>query len=286
MEPLLPSLHNLPVFYTVVISLLVMAGLSGFALYRQLCRRPPGSRFTRLKGFVLLPLWVLCLIWTGLAVAMGVFVGGMTGSGYYLLLGLGVVPVFVLLTWGLYFWVRGRPLADAGVLLLVPAFFLTVYTVQKQWLCEPLAFSGLGQAQLCTARLYERGEGGALRSRGAAREWYRAAAEQGVAEAEYEVAGFTRGREQKIVWYTVYAQQTGNGRGWKYTVESVNRWLSRIPEPVMRLDLEGLQGTQRQQAIEQWYAQEQLALKAQIPAPEGKALDDLEQQRAVLQKDL
>ena len=54
----------------------------------------------------------------------------------------------------------------------------------------------------------------------------------------------------------------------------------------MRLDLEGLQGAQRQQAIEQWYAQEQLALKAQIPASEGKALDDLEQQRAVLQKDL
>lgn len=85
---------------------------------------------------------------------------------------------------------------------------------------------------------------------------------------------------------TIYAQQTGNGRGWKYTVESVNRWLSRIPESVMRLDLEGLQGAQRQQAIEQWYAQEQLALNAQTPAPEGTALDDLEQQRAVLQKDL
>jgi TPR repeat protein len=239
MEPLLPSLHNLPVFYTVVISLLVMAGLSGFALYRQLCRRPPGSRFTRLKGFVLLPLWVLCLIWTGLAVAMGVFVGGMTGSWYYLLLGLGVVPVFVLLTWGLYFWVRGRPLADAGVLLLVPAFFLTVYTVQKQWLCEPLAFSGLGQAQLCTARLYERGEGGALRSRGAAREWYRAAAEQGVAEAEYEVAGFTRGREQKIVWYTRAAEHGHPG------ASSQLYWLLKKAEPetaVQRLQAAVRQG--------------------------------------------
>jgi TPR repeat protein len=28
----------------------------------------------------------------------------------------------------------------------------------------------------------------------------------------------------------VYEQQTGNGRGWKYTVESVNRWLARVPE--------------------------------------------------------
>jgi TPR repeat protein len=30
----------------------------------------------------------------------------------------------------------------------------------------------------------------------------------------------------------VYEQQTGNGRGWKYTVESVNRWLARVPESV------------------------------------------------------
>jgi hypothetical protein len=229
MEPLLPSLHNLPVFYTVVISLLVMAGLSGFALYRQLRRRPPGPRFARLKGFVLLPLWLLCLVWTGLAVAMGVFVGGMTGSWLFPLLGLAVVPVFVLLTWGLYVWIRGRPLADAGVLLLVPAFFLTVYTVQRQWLCEPLAFSGLGQAQLCTARLYERGEGGAIRNRGAAREWYRAAAEQGVAEAEYQVAGFTYKREQKIVWYTRAADHGHAGAAYQLY------WLLEKTEPEVAL---------------------------------------------------
>ena len=91
---------------------------------------------------------------------------------------------------------------------------------------------------------------------------------------------------------TVYAQQTGNGRGWKYTVESVNRWLDKIPESVRRLDLEGLQGAQRQQAIDQWYAREQQALQAQTPAPEGEALallqkqlDELEQQRAMLESD-
>jgi len=90
---------------------------------------------------------------------------------------------------------------------------------------------------------------------------------------------------------TVYAQQTGNGRGWKYTVESVNRWLDKIPESIRRLDLEGLQGVRRQQVIDQWYAQEQQALQAQTPAPEGEALtllqkqlDDLEQQRSMLQK--
>jgi len=225
MEPLLPSLHNLPVFFTVVISLLLMAGLSAIALYRQLRRPPPGPGFIRLKGIVLLPLWVLVLIWTGLVAAMGVFAGGMTGSWLFPLLGLAVVPVFALLTWGLYFWVRGRPLADASVLLLVPAFFLTVYTVQKQWICEPLAFSGVGRAQLCTARLYERGEGGAIRNQHTARGWYRHAAEQGVAEAEFEVAGFTYERAQKIDWYTRVAGHGHAGAAYQLY------WLLEKTEP-------------------------------------------------------
>ena len=87
----------------------------------------------------------------------------------------------------------------------------------------------------------------------------------------------------------VYEQQTGTGRSWQYTVKSVRRWLARVPESLQRLDLEGLEGVQRQQAIEQWYAQEQQTLQAQNPAPEGEALAhkqqqlaDLEQQRAVL----
>ncbi|MGB7930706.1 MAG: hypothetical protein WCH04_00520, partial [Gammaproteobacteria bacterium] len=83
MEPLLPGLQNLPVFYTVVITLVVMAGLSAYALYRRLRHRPPGPGFAWLKGLVLLPLWLLTLIWTGLAVAMGIFAGGMTGSLFF-----------------------------------------------------------------------------------------------------------------------------------------------------------------------------------------------------------
>ena len=73
---------------------------------------------------------------------------------------------------------------------------------------------------------------------------------------------------------TVYAQQSGNGRGWKYTVESVNRWLGKLPESVKRLDLEGLDEVQRREAIEQWYAQEQQALLARtvVPQSEGQAL--------------
>ena len=74
--------------------------------------RLPGPGFAWLKGLVLLPLWLLTLIWTGLAVFMGVIAGGMAGSLFFTLLSLGLVPVFLLLTWGLTFWIRGRTLAD------------------------------------------------------------------------------------------------------------------------------------------------------------------------------
>jgi hypothetical protein len=99
--------------------------------------------------------------------------------------------------------------------------------VQRLWLCEPLALSGLGHAQLCTARLYERGEGGAIRNQGTARDWYRAAAEQGVAEAEYQVAGFTRDREQKLDWYTRAADHGHAGAAYRLY------WLLEKDEPEM-----------------------------------------------------
>jgi len=117
-----------------------MAGLSAYVLYWRLCHRPSAPGFAWLKGFVLLPLWLLTLIWTGLAVAMGIFVGGMTGSLLFPLLGLGLVPAFFLLTLGLYFKIRSRTMADTGVLLLVPFITLTVYSVQRLWICEPLAW--------------------------------------------------------------------------------------------------------------------------------------------------
>jgi hypothetical protein len=73
----------------------------------------------------------------------------------------------------------------------------------------------------------------------------------------------------------------------------MNNWLAQVPEAVQRLDLEGLQGEERQQTIEQWYTQERETLQSQTPAPEGEALalqkkqlDQIEQQRAVLLNDL
>jgi hypothetical protein len=69
---------------------------------------------------VLLPLWLLTLLWTGPALSMGVFAGGMTCSLYFPLLALGLVPVFALLSWGLSHWIRGGMPAHADMPLLVP----------------------------------------------------------------------------------------------------------------------------------------------------------------------
>ncbi len=202
MEPLLPTLQNLPVFYTVLISLLLLFGLSAYSLYLRLRRQPPGSGFAWLKGLALLPLWLLCLLWTGLSIALGVFAGAMAGSWLLPLLALGLLPLFVLLSWGYYRWIRGGVAADTGGLLLVSALVLGVFVMQRLWLCEPLAWSGLGYGQLCTARLYEHGDGGAIRNESTARDWYTQAAEQGVAAAEYAVAGFTYAPAEKLAWYT------------------------------------------------------------------------------------
>ena len=229
MEPLLPSLHNLPVFYMVMVSLLTMAGLSGFVLYRSLRRRPPYPRFIWLKGLVLLPLWLLVLVWAVWAAAMGVFAGGVAGSWLWALLALLVVPVFGLISWGLYHWLRGSRPADVGMVLLVPALIFTVYTAQRLWICEPLALSGFGAAQLCTARLYEKGSGGAIRNEATARGWYRRAAEQGVAEGEYKVAGFAHEREQKIDWYRRAADHGHAGAAYQLY------WLWQKSEPAAAL---------------------------------------------------
>ena len=238
MQPFLPSLQNLPVFYTVLISLLLLFGLSGVSRYRQLRWFPPGPGFIWLKGLTLLPLWLLCLIWTGVAVFMGVFAGAMAGSWLLPLLSTGLLPLFALLSWAYYRWIHGGAAADTCALLLVPALVIGVFVMQRLWLCEPLAWSGLGYGQLCTARLYEHGEGGAIRNASTARDWYRQAAEQGVAEAGYAVAGFTYARDQKIAWYTRAADQGHAAAAYRlyWLLENTDREvaLQRLKQAVSR----------------------------------------------------
>jgi len=93
MEPLLPALDNLPLFYTVVIS----AGHDRVVRLRALSSAAPAHASAGIRlaeGTRTLPLWLLTLVWTGQTVFMGVFAGGMAGSLLFILLSLGLVRYF------------------------------------------------------------------------------------------------------------------------------------------------------------------------------------------------
>ncbi|MCZ6889523.1 MAG: hypothetical protein O7H39_13590, partial [Gammaproteobacteria bacterium] len=122
-----------------------------------------------------------------------------------------VIAAFGLISWGIVRWVRVNVVADAFVAVAIVVFGAWVWVFQTAWMCQPLAGSGVGYAQLCTARLYRDGAGGVIRDRSAAGYWFRQAAEQGLAEAEYEVGQATRERAEKRRWLTRAADQ-GNAQ--------------------------------------------------------------------------
>ena len=204
MDLLLPSLDNLPVFYTLVACLLAMVGLSAFALTCRWQGATPRG-LVWLKGLVLLPVWSLTLVWTGVAIYLGVVAGGVAGSTGLALAAIALLLGFGLLSWGLIAWLRGRLAAEVAVLLLVPVGGIAVALGLSLWICEPLAWSGIARAQLCTARLYESGHGGAVRNLGVARTWYRRAADQGVTAAVVRLGELSQGRDGKIAGYTAAA---------------------------------------------------------------------------------
>ncbi|MEN8260272.1 MAG: hypothetical protein ABFS02_06755 [Pseudomonadota bacterium] len=87
----------------------------------------------------------------------------------------------------------------------------------------------------------------------------------------------------------VYEQRTGEGRGWHVTAAHVKRWLERIPDFIMRLDLEDLHGAARRSALASWYERERGALVAKAKTARGddrtqinNALVTLEMQRDLL----
>jgi TPR repeat protein len=66
--------------------------------------------------------------------------------------------------------------------------------MQRLWICEPLAWSGLSAAQMCTARLYAEGSQGAIRNTGVAASWYGQAALNGSEAAVRRLMGVTRNK--------------------------------------------------------------------------------------------
>ena len=61
----------------------------------------------------------------------------------------------------------------------------------------------------------------------------------------------------------VYEQKVSSGSV-LYTVETVNRWLGRIPAPITRLQLGGLQGDARAREINDWKEVENQLLKQKL----------------------
>ena len=204
---LLPSLTNLPAFYALAGCLIALASGSVISLAGRMCGRSTGPWLFRFRLVAALIFGGLLALWSGIAAVMVAFAGMVGGSGLGVLVSLAILLIWGAVCYWLWRWVRGSALADAGWLLIISVFCGNVYYWQRAWICEPLAYSGVGRAQLCTAKLYESGSGGVIRNKQTARAWYGYAAERGIAEAQYEVGKFTRKREHKESWLTRAADQ-------------------------------------------------------------------------------
>ena len=131
----------------------------------------------------------------------------MGGSSLLLALALTPIAIYAFTTWGVIRWIRNKRFADVSVILVIVTFAGVLYTYQRAWLCEPLAHSGVGIAQICTAQLYETGKGGVIARHGTAREWYRNAAKKGVVAAQFWVGMHTRNIDERKQWLTLAANQ-------------------------------------------------------------------------------
>ncbi len=149
---------------------------------------------------MLLPAWVLWAIWVGFGAFWLGVAGLVGGSGLFALLGVGVVILFLLLSVPLIYWLGGRVWADVAMVLMIATAFAVVALKYTVWLCEPLGYSGFTVAQVCTARLYAEGRGGALRDPRIATGWYRQAAEAGSTKAQFIIGTTSPVRAQREHW--------------------------------------------------------------------------------------
>ena len=159
------------------------------------------------KLIISIPLFSLGAVWTYIGTFILGFVALMAGSTELLLLAVVPIIIYVITFWGLIRWIRHKRFGDASVILVVLTFVSVLYTFQRVWICEPLAHSGVGIAQLCAAQLYETGKGGVIARSGTAREWYRHAAYKGIAKAQYWVGMNTRDTSERRQWFTQAADQ-------------------------------------------------------------------------------
>ena len=208
MRELLPELNNLPVFYTVAVTLLLMLILAGMSLFFSV-RGGTSNQQTLFwsKLVISIPLLVLGAAWTYIGTYTFGLVTLLAASPIFLLLALACVAIYTITTWGLIRWIRNKRFGDISVIIAIISFVSVIYFYQRAWLCEPLAHSGYGFAQLCTAQLYETGRGGVNTRRDLARDWYRDAAYKGYAAAQYWVGTDTRDVNEREQWLTKAADQ-------------------------------------------------------------------------------
>ena len=208
MQDLLPSLTNLPVFYTITVTLLLMLLIAGISLYFKV-KDDTISQQTLFwsKLVVSIPLLLLGAVWTYLGSYLLAVVALMGGSVGLLSLSLAPIAIYATTTWGLIRWTRNKRFGDISVIIVIVAFVSVIYSYQRAWLCEPLAHGGYGFAQLCIAELYETGQGGVNTRRDLARDWYQRAAYDGYASAQYWVGMHTRDWNERRQWLTKAANQ-------------------------------------------------------------------------------
>ena len=201
MRELLPSLNNLPVFYTVAVSLFLMLLIAGISLYQRVFDDSTSQQTLFWSKLVVsIPLLVLGAVWTYLGAYTLGFVALLGGTLIFFLLALACIFIYAITTWGLIRWIRNKRLGDISVIIVVVTFATIIYSYQRAYLCEPLAHSGYGFAQLCTAKLYETGTGGVVARRATARDWYRDAAHSGYASAQYWMGMHTRNVDERKEW--------------------------------------------------------------------------------------
>ncbi|MEJ2089637.1 MAG: hypothetical protein P8Y69_14435, partial [Gammaproteobacteria bacterium] len=193
LEPLLPALDNPAVFAVIAALLIALVTTSAAARFAWLAE----PRLKLARHATALATWVVLTFWLVIGAGISVLAGAVGGS---LLIVVAAIVTFLiafpLLTTWLVAWLRGRVWADWLALFLVAGLCTTVATMQRLWICEPLAWGGFSAAQMCTARLYVGGSQGAIRNTGVAADWYGQAALSGSEEA---VRGLMRVTRNKLI---------------------------------------------------------------------------------------
>lgn len=195
LEPFLPALDNAPIFLVAVVLLVALLLVSVAARFVRMADLSAGRWLGVAKFTTAVLNWSLLTFWLVIGAGLVAFAGAVGGSLVIVVVGVvAFLIVFPLLTILLVAWSRGRAWADWLIICLVAGFSTAVFTTQRLWICEPLAWSGFTPAQMCTARLYAEGSHGAIRNTGVAASWYGQAALNGSEEAVSRLVTVTRNK--------------------------------------------------------------------------------------------